>query len=193
MCEVLTLPVPKALQEVFSEFRGDRFLGQPAEGSNGGFHLSKVGAAMPAHADVEVEAQALAEREAPLEVVCDQFRQFSARQHACSVFGKVSLERTPELRPGAVEQHSLIGLTDFKGVAGLLRAEPFDVSQRDDRALTRGQLGDGLLENGQHLAPQEQAFRRLLLPGTWRVGPHPVGRETGRVDRRFIPLRGIHE
>lgn len=58
----------------------------------------------------------------------------------------MTLQRSPELRPGAVEQHSLIRLADREDVTDVVRVEPLDIAEGDHGALSRRKHGHFLLE-----------------------------------------------
>jgi hypothetical protein len=56
---------------------------------------------------------------------------------------QVLLQRGSNLGSGAMEEHSLVSLSDFENVTDFCRAQAVHISQGDDGPLTNWQIGDG--------------------------------------------------
>lgn len=133
----LSLPVPEALQEFLGHLRRDRLVTELPEQTDGRPHLPEVAPAVPAHAEVEMEAQAVPEGQLPLQVVGDELRELLAGQHRHLPDAEMLLERPPQPRPAAVQEHSLIGLADVERVTYLFGGQLLEVAQGNHRALVR--------------------------------------------------------
>src|SRR5581483_6969320 len=96
---------------------------------------------------------------------------------------EVVLEPGPHIRPGPVEQHPLVGLGDVERLTLLQSDEAPHVPQRYHRPLRLGQGGDGGLDHGPGLGPEQPLLGDALPRRRWRrpgAVPEPFG-----VDRRF--------
>src|SRR4051795_1342509 len=70
------------------------------------------------------------------------------------------LQRSADLGPGPVQEHSLVGLGNVQSVARFLRGETEDVPHRDHVALTRRQIGDRLKQDVARLVALQLLLRR---------------------------------
>jgi len=100
------------------------------------------------------------------------------------------LQRGANLRSGSMQEDALTSLGNPENVTDLGRIQSFDVSQRDDRALARGEVRDGRLQALQGLTSQEQVLRILYLPTARWVQPATLRRESIG-EFRFLVFRGL--
>ena len=106
---------------------------------------------------------------------------------------KVALQRRAHLRSRPVKEHSLVGLGQPQGVAGLGRRQAADVAQRDHLALARRKLGDRIEQGPPRLVLAEALIGRVPFDRRARPGAglliarrlKPVG-----VDGRLVAALG---
>src|SRR3712207_1400410 len=74
----------------------------------------------------------------------------------------MALQRLTDLRARSVQQDALVGLADLERRADLLRGEPADVPERDDRALAFRQPLDRVAHDRGGLAGEQPRLRQRL-------------------------------
>ena len=89
------------MEELLAHLGRNRFSWQAANRLDGGAHLSQVGATVPAHPQVQLEADPFQKGLASFEIVGDELGHFFTGQHI-SAFERVPFERRPYLRPRTV-------------------------------------------------------------------------------------------
>ena len=81
-----------------------------SERANRLLDLIEIGAAVPAHAEVQAKAQPVHERQPAFQIIGHELREFSTGQYRRSYSLQVLLQRHPYLGPGAMQQHTLVSL-----------------------------------------------------------------------------------